>query len=270
MLNIHKNIIERLDNFLDGNSIPNLIFHGPSGGGKRSIVNEFVSKIYGKDKDIIRAYVLLANCAHDKGIRFVREELKFFAKTNINCRGGYGFKTVVLENADSLTIDAQSALRRCIELFSHTTRFFLVVEDKNKLLRPILSRFCQIHVPVPEICGIPSNLHSYHIHKSFGENKQEIRTTIDWFNKNIDIFTTPGYQEVISIANMAYERGYSGLDVLNYIEMCDILSESERAEMLVICHRIKREFRNEKLCMFCMLSCLLIRSNNMFKNIFVV
>ena len=40
-------------------------------------------------------------------------------------------------NADKLTIDAQSALRRCIELFSHNTRFFIVVEDKNKLLRPI-------------------------------------------------------------------------------------------------------------------------------------
>ena len=47
-----------------------------------------------------------------------------------------------LKHADKLTIDAQSALRRCIELFSHTTRFFIIVEDKNKLLKPIISRFC--------------------------------------------------------------------------------------------------------------------------------
>ena len=41
-------------------------------------------------------------------------------------------------NADKLTIDAQSALRRLIELFSHTTRFFIIIEDKYKLLKPIL------------------------------------------------------------------------------------------------------------------------------------
>lgn len=270
MLNIHQDIVERLDTFINGNSIPNLIFHGPSGGGKRRIANEFVSKIYGDDKELVRSYVLLANCAHGKGIRFVREEVKFFAKTNVNFRGGYGFKIVVLENADSLTIDAQSALRRCIELFSHTTRFFLIVEDKHKLLRPILSRFCEVHVPLPEISGKPTSLHSYHITKCFGDNKQETRASVEWFRKKISTLTNPGYQEIMSIATQAYERGYSGLDVLDYIQTCHLLSPSERAEKLVGCHRIKREFRSEKLCMLCMLSWLLIRSDGMFKNMRVV
>ena len=65
------------------------------------------------------------NCAHGKGIKFVREELKFFAKTNM--KNKCNFKTVILSNADKLTVDAQSALRRCIELFSHTTRFFIII-----------------------------------------------------------------------------------------------------------------------------------------------
>ena len=43
-----------------------------------------------------------------------------------------------------LTIDAQSALRRCIEIYSHNTRFFFIVENKNKLLKPIISRFASI------------------------------------------------------------------------------------------------------------------------------
>ena len=49
------------------------------------------------------------------------------------------FKSIILSNADKLTIDAQSALRRCIEEFSHTTRFFILLEDYNNLLKPIIS-----------------------------------------------------------------------------------------------------------------------------------
>ena len=90
---------------------------------------------------------MTVNCSHGKGIKFIREELKFFAKTNIQTNSGVLFKTIVLINAHHLTIDAQSALRRCIELFSYNTRFFIILENKHKLLKPILSRFCEIYVP---------------------------------------------------------------------------------------------------------------------------
>ena len=72
---------------------------------------------------------MYVNCAHGKGIKFIRDDLKFFAKTNIQGNKGILFKTIVLFNADSLTIDAQSAMRRCIESFSYNTRFFIVVEN---------------------------------------------------------------------------------------------------------------------------------------------
>ena len=116
---------------------------------------------------MIKNYVMEVNCAHGKGIKFIRDELKFFAKTNINLKDGEIFKTIVLLNADKLTIDAQSALRRCIELFSHSTRFFIIVEDKYKLLKPILSRFCEIYVPEPIIDGKVINLHSYALSETY-------------------------------------------------------------------------------------------------------
>ena len=90
---------------------------------------------------------MFVNCAHGKGIKFIRDELKYFAKANMQCNDNNMFKSIVLMNADELTIDAQSALRRCIELFSHNTRFFIIVENKYKLLNPILSRFCEIYIP---------------------------------------------------------------------------------------------------------------------------
>jgi hypothetical protein len=43
---------------------------------------DFINEIYDNDKMVIKNYVLNVNCAHGKGIKFIREELKFFAKTN--------------------------------------------------------------------------------------------------------------------------------------------------------------------------------------------
>ena len=51
------------------------------------------------------------------------------------------FKSIVLFDAEKLTTDAQSALRRCIETFSHNTRFFIIVQNIDNLLSPILLDF---------------------------------------------------------------------------------------------------------------------------------
>ncbi len=140
-LNIHQDIQERLEKFIECKNIPHIIFYGPSGSGKRTIVHNFVRSIYQNDQTNIKNYVMNVDCAHGKGIKFIREDLKFFAKMHIDKNNGYSFKTIILSNADKLTTDAQSALRRCIEVFSHNTRFFIIVEDKFLLLKPILSRF---------------------------------------------------------------------------------------------------------------------------------
>ena len=175
MLNIHQSIKEKLEYFQQNHKIPNIIFHGPSGCGKRTIVSEFINNIYESNREKIKSLVMYVNCAHGKGIKFIRDELKFFAKTHINSNGGDSFKSIILLNADKLTMDAQSALRRCIELFSHNTRFFIIVEDKYKLLKPILSRFCEIYVSEPEHNGKIINLYKYNLNEIF--NMKEFKNT---------------------------------------------------------------------------------------------
>jgi hypothetical protein len=162
MFPVHESIRQKLDTFYDTQKIPHIIFHGASGTGKITLVQEFIHKIYGGDKHRIKANVMTVNCSHGKGIKFIREELKFFAKTNIQTNSGVLFKTIVLINAHHLTIDAQSALRRCIELFSYNTRFFIILENKHKLLKPILSRFCEIYVP--EYTDEQNNIINLHEH----------------------------------------------------------------------------------------------------------
>ena len=160
-MDLHKNIKLKLQKFIESNKIPNIIFHGPTGSGKRTLVHNFINDIYKNNKDHVKQYVMHVDCARGKGIKFVREELKFFAKSHINVSKTKIFKTIIMANADKLTIDAQSALRRCIEVYNHSTRFFIIIEDKYKLLNPILSRFCEICIPSPTICDAKVNLNKY-------------------------------------------------------------------------------------------------------------
>jgi DNA polymerase III delta prime subunit len=254
-LKIHESIIEKLEYYISINKIPNIIFHGVSGSGKRTVVNHFINSIYKEDKEKIKSLVMNVNCAHGKGIKFIREELKFFAKTHIHSNGGNVFKTILLTNADKLTIDAQSALRRCIELFSHNTRFFIIVEDKYKLLKPIMSRFCEIYIPEPIHNGVIINLYKYNLDEVF---KMKVTTTqrLEWLKKELNKLEKEIKEvEIINVDLMdfslkLYEKGYSGLDIITLLENHSLfpnLTIEKRYELLFTFNKVKKEFRNEKI-----------------------
>jgi hypothetical protein len=252
-LKIHQNIKEKLEYFYNIHKIPNIIFNGPSGSGKSTIVDDFIYLIYDGDKDKIKDFVMYVNCAHGKGIKFIRDELKFFAKTHINSNGGNTFKSIVLLNGDKLTMDAQSALRRCIELFSHNTRFFIIVEDKYKLLKPILSRFCEIYVSEPEYKGKIINLYKFNLDKTFKLTNLK-KTRLEWLKTDIQksILITMTETELIQFVTKLYEKGYSALDLIKLLEE-DCLNEqmpiddNKRYELLVAFNKVRKEIRNEKL-----------------------
>jgi replication factor C subunit 3/5 len=256
-LPIHENIKSKLQYFYETQKIPHLIFHGSPGTGKRTLVYDFLNKIYGNDKYKLKTNVMFVNCAHGKGIKFIRDELKFFAKTNIKGAQnavGVMFKTIVLFNADSLTIDAQSALRRCIELFSYNTRFFIVVENKHKLLNPILSRFCEIYVAefIDPKTGKTQNLHQYHLNNIYGEPIQ----FDDWFNENVEPIIRGIVTDDVNhmdIANGAYEKGISCLNLVDWIQRQDFLSDKKKAEFAMHFEKIKSEYRCEKMLFLCLL-----------------
>ena len=110
--------------------------------GKKTLLEELLIYIY-KTNENIENNTLILNCSLGKGnIKFIRENLRFFANT-ITHKNITNFKSIILLNADSLTLDAQSALRRSIEIYNHT-KFFIVTANKSKIIKPILSRFSEI------------------------------------------------------------------------------------------------------------------------------
>lgn len=271
----HPKITDKLNYFLSTGRIPNIIFHGSNGSGKRTLVKQFIDAIYNQNKELIKNHVMNINCAHGKGIKFVREELKFFAKTNVNLSTKIQFKTVVLSNADKLTTDAQSALRRCIELFCHTTRFFIVVESKYRVMKPILSRLCEIFVPEPIVDGRKVNLYQHYIQHTFPiltnvyekTHQEKLTNILEPFLQTTD--KDPIEIDVTSLSELLYEKGFSALDLIQYIEnsMLCFTDPARKYNILVAIHQVKKNYRNEKLLMLFILDIVLLRSEVSLANL---
>ena len=120
---------------ISNKSLPHLIFYGISGTGKTSTANALIKELYGKSKTLM---VMKLDASDDRGINSVREQIKGFAeKISIFNKG---VKLIILDEADSMTFDAQFALRRIIEKYSDTTRFCLICNYENKIIPAIRSR----------------------------------------------------------------------------------------------------------------------------------
>ncbi|AYV79797.1 MAG: hypothetical protein Faunusvirus54_1, partial [Faunusvirus sp.] len=95
-------------------------------------------KVYGAN---YRHMVLELNGSDDRGINIIRTKIKQFC-TN---RGMFSdnVKLVILDEVDSMTLDAQSALRRVIEIYTFNTRFCLICNYVSKIIPAIQSRCMQ-------------------------------------------------------------------------------------------------------------------------------
>ena len=267
MMNIHESIYAKLQHFHNTNKIPHLIFHGTSGSGKRTIVNNFLNMIYNENKQRMKSNIMIVNCAHGKGIKFIREELKFFAKTNIQSNNGTLFKTIVLINADNLTIDAQSALRRCIEQFSFNTRFFIIIENKHKLLKPILSRFCEIYVPEHMKDGNLMNLHV--ISKNVNYQIQYTENHEQWLDNIVHTFINNGttHVNILQLCDCIVEHGLSCIDVMEWIVNIGHFDDVLKSKVCMYFETLRSDYRFEKLLMLSIFDFLYLRQNKDLKSI---
>jgi DNA polymerase III delta prime subunit len=91
-------------------------------------------EVYGDDW---RGNFLELNASDQRGIDVVRDRIKNFARSSF---GGFDYRIIFLDEADSLTDAAQSALRRTMEQFSDNTRFILSCNYSSRIIDPIQSR----------------------------------------------------------------------------------------------------------------------------------
>ncbi len=137
-----KEIIKGLKNLLDKpDELPHLLFSGSAGIGKTTTALCLAREILGDDW---KRNTLELNASDERGIKMVRERVKEFAsimKLSINqTKNERPFKIIILDEADEMTSEAQTALRRIIEDSSKTTRFIFICNYLSNIIEPIQSR----------------------------------------------------------------------------------------------------------------------------------
>src|SRR3989344_1351002 len=130
-----EKIVARIKAFVKQKNMPHLLFAGPAGVGKTSLILVAAKELYG---DNWGANILELNASDERGIDIIRNQIKDFARTK--AIGNVPFKIAILDEADALTKEAQHALRRTMENYSSTCRFCLIVNYSSKIIDPIQSR----------------------------------------------------------------------------------------------------------------------------------
>lgn len=143
-----KNVVNSLCNKI--NNLPHLILYGPPGTGKTSTALALGKELFGIK--LYKERIIELNASDERGINTVRDKIKKFAQNAIHIsndkNSSPNYKIIILDEADSMTKDAQSALRKIIEDYSNITRFILICNYINKIIDPIISR-CVIYNFVP-------------------------------------------------------------------------------------------------------------------------
>ena len=119
----------------DPTDMPHLLFSGSAGVGKTTTALCLSRQILG---EYAKDCTLDLNASDERGIGMVREKVKKFSR--FAAMVDVPFKIIILDEADEMTSDAQTALRRIIEDTAKICRFILIANNVSKIIQPIQSR----------------------------------------------------------------------------------------------------------------------------------
>ena len=140
----YEPIVDIFQNIIRTKNVPNLTIYGKSGTGKSYLVHWLLMKLF---KNHIKERVLMMSLIDERGISTMREKIKAFSNILVKEDPNLpSVKVIVFDHAEYLSMDAQNALRRIIELSNNITRFIFITRNTRAIIDPILSRCLQLNL----------------------------------------------------------------------------------------------------------------------------
>ncbi|KAM0756047.1 P-loop containing nucleoside triphosphate hydrolase protein [Meredithblackwellia eburnea MCA 4105] len=182
-LDYHPQLSNRL-RALASTDFPHTLFYGPSGAGKKTRIMATLKELFGPgveklrieqrafltpsrrklEVNIVQSNYHIELTPSDVGNwdrQVVQEILKDIAQTQqVDLNAKKRFKVVIINEADLLSRDAQSALRRTMEKYTANLRVILCANSTSRIIGPIRSRCLLLRVGSPSESQISSILKS--------------------------------------------------------------------------------------------------------------
>jgi DNA polymerase III gamma/tau subunit len=209
---IGQNYIEEIFNKIldDTNDIPHIFISGCNGSGKTTILKEFIEAYF--KKHCIKnknEWIMNLSSEKDRGIHCVRQNVTEFVHHTSAKEGIY--RWILIDDADSLPMISQQALRRPMETHAHTTRFFFCSRYSSDLIPPLRSR-C-LHIEIESIS--PFDL----IDHFLTDNNNKQRFTPEGYSFLITLVKSPSQIKSIIQVLSNYYKTKDVIDIqdINYL-----------------------------------------------------
>jgi hypothetical protein len=141
--------------------LPHLFITGPPGSGKTTFLEDFI-RLCKKEAPFKVENVLWLSSEKDRGIHTIRDKVNDFCKRSHKAPNM--IRWILVDDADTLPLISQQALRRPMEQYFHLTRFIFASRHTNHLIEPLRSRCLHLELePISPFDALPLYMKQYSI-----------------------------------------------------------------------------------------------------------